>query len=184
MLTFDRYENLRELERKSGGKFRNLDRWQAGTQFALNLSVPFEFSRSNDHLYPRGLYAAARRFIERTHGGSFLEFMRTRLGRLTPGKPELWPAERKRLFSDFNFLGAFAYYHMSDALSWVYVGEKQPGVKAQPYAYSVVRPQLTCQGNARLAEEGGPDAAKKQLDIMRLVARGQAHCSALEAFNY
>jgi hypothetical protein len=185
--TFDRYANVRA----AGARLREaaLDRWQGGTATALGLpSVEFEFSRSNDHLYPRGLYAATREHLEATHGVPLRTFLAGRLGRLTNANNAARTRdELPRLLSDFNTLGGYAYYRAPHLLAWQYVGADAAAnasalpPHAQPYAYSVIRPQLTCQGNGRWFDEL-PKLAAEQLALMRKVATGAAPCAALDAW--
>ncbi|CAM9766040.1 unnamed protein product [Scytosiphon promiscuus] len=95
--------------------------WQKGTSFAIGEDVVHEFSIFNTHVYPRQMYSAARHFIEEHHGMNFVEFMSSRRGSCMGTKTmATWTlAERTLLFSDFNFMGAFLWYHMHDAVYWL-----------------------------------------------------------------
>ena len=140
LLSYDRYDNLPFKKGEPA-----LDRWRVGTGRAVGVPVEFEFSRSNDHLYPRELYRSAREHLQRHHNMSLVAFLSTKRGQYENGITKLVD-----LFSDFNYLGAFMYVHKPHLVSWQYVGtDGRPGAHSEPYAYTVVRPALMCQGNAR-----------------------------------
>jgi hypothetical protein len=95
-----------------------VNRWQNGTAFAVGHPIVFEYSRSNEHIYPRAAYAPARAHIEeRFNGISFPDFLATRPGsrkgkvradHRTLEAKYLPKGERDNhaLFSDFNYMGA------------------------------------------------------------------------------
>lgn len=97
------------------------NRWQNGTAFAVGHSpILYEYSRSNEHVYPREAYAPARAHIEKRFNGlGFADYLATRPGS-RKGKAEVGhrtleagyiPKGEKDggdLFSDFNYMGACA----------------------------------------------------------------------------
>ena len=110
MLEYDTYANLEDT---------GASQWQRGTGFAVGQSpILYEYSRSNEHVYPREVYAPARRHIEeRFKGIAFPDYLATRPGS-KKGKakanhrkldqahmPEGEAADHGDLFSDFNYMG-------------------------------------------------------------------------------
>lgn len=187
IITFDRYDNLHLTE--AAAAKQQVYKWQNGTSFAVGQRVEFEFSRSNDNMYPRAAYAAARSHIERTHKMLFSAFLDTREGKvlyhknLVTGESHAITPFHK-LFSDFNYMGAFLYYQAPHMMAWTYLGEDQPPPHAMPFAYNTIRPPLTCQGNARLYR--GPLYKAEfaaQLAIIKRLALGQlTSCNELHAY--
>jgi hypothetical protein len=90
--------------------------WKIGTEFMLQVSdVEFEFSRSNQHIYPHALYGKLRSYLEKVHGRTFHSLFADRTKALLVGTyPDLVahqkPGRRAILISDFNTMGAFVYY--------------------------------------------------------------------------
>lgn len=113
MLEYDTYDNLRDT---------GASRWQLGTAFAVGHSpILYEYSRSNEHLYPREMYAPARAHIERRFKGiRFADYLATRPGS-SKGKStakyrkleaRYLPEGEKdsvSLFSDFNYAGTWLF---------------------------------------------------------------------------
>eukprot|EP00903_Cladosiphon_okamuranus_P017929 g16497.t1 len=95
--------------------------WQDGTSFAVGEEVHHDFKIFNTHVFPRSIYPAARGFIEEYHQMSLEEFMSTRGGSCeVPTRMEKKTAEeRNQMFHEFNFVGAFLWYHMRDAVHWI-----------------------------------------------------------------
>ncbi|KAK4047116.1 hypothetical protein OIO90_006319 [Microbotryomycetes sp. JL221] len=119
--------------------------WRKGTGNAVGQPVEFEFSRNSFHVYPRRIYANARAHIERVHGMSLVDFLTSRIGRMR-SMDKLTEDEKSRMFSDFNYLGAYAYYVEPDLLSWVPAWEEGRAHGTYP-----IIPPIICQGNARMA---------------------------------
>jgi hypothetical protein len=142
LLEYDRYENLPSTAMQ----------WKLGTSFAVGAPVEHEFSRANNHMYPRAVYSAARKHIETRFGKSLPEFLATRVGRL--GCPECVKdnvTALEQVFSDFNYIGAYLWFHMHDAMWWMPLDAKEgQGLYMRP----IISP-FVCQGNARLAEVFG-----------------------------
>jgi hypothetical protein len=105
--------------------------------------VLHEYSRSPLHVYPRALYKPAREHIEKVHGKGIVSFLQTRVGKHTH------EADEARLFSDFNYLGAYAHLVRPDlvALAPMDFDERRKMTLPLPF----IDPPL-CQGNARLAD--------------------------------
>ena len=193
ILPFDRYRNLQWREDARKEKQRQektepqplvladaplIHQWQAGTSFALGREVEFEFSRSNDHLYHRSVYADARAHIEGLHGMSLSAFL---------DRKDVWlqatstGGAEERLFSHFNYLGAFLYYQRPAAMSWTYLGVDEAPQHALPYAFTVIRPDIVCQGSSRLHRLTQSTASQQsQLAIMkRIVGGSSSGCTEL-----
>ena len=175
MLAYDRYSNLVSAHGEHA-----LDRWRLGTAYAVGVPslVEFEFSRANNHLYPRELYYAARWHLEHHHNKTLVDFFATRNGRYEAGVTRL-----RTLFSDFNYLGAFMYVHRPQLMSWQYLGtDNNPGAHAESFAYTVLVPPFVCQGNARwYVNPPRPELSARQLELFKAVAQG-APCEALQGF--
>ncbi|CAN0197979.1 unnamed protein product, partial [Ectocarpus fasciculatus] len=123
--------------------------WQSGTSFTMGEDVLHEYSIFNTHVYPRSMYSAARRFLTEHHNTSMVDFMSTRRGQCEhPNEMRQYSDEdNRRMFSDFNFFGAYLWYHMHDAVHWL---------PADPYDARLDdwRPNLlnyawVCQANGR-----------------------------------
>eukprot|EP00903_Cladosiphon_okamuranus_P015304 g14138.t1 len=125
--------------------------WQNGTSFAIGEEVVREFSIFNTHVYPRSMYAAARQFIEEHHQKSFVDFMSTRRGScMHPNAMAQWTVEERNLmFSDFNYMGAYLWYHMHDAVYWLAADpwDTQPG----QWRPNLAMFAWVCQANGRHA---------------------------------
>ncbi|CAM9111525.1 unnamed protein product [Hapterophycus canaliculatus] len=147
--------------------------WQRGTSFAVEEEVVREFSVFNTHVYPREMYSAARNFIEEHHGLPFGDFMSTRRG-FCPGTEIVskWTlAERDLLFSDFNYMGAFLWYHMRDAVYWL---------AADPYDAQLYdwRPDLikyawVCQASGRHTPHDAAGLAQYVADFRMVTSVNQ-----------
>ncbi|KAK4049347.1 hypothetical protein OIO90_005476 [Microbotryomycetes sp. JL221] len=149
--------------------------WREGTSFAVGQEVEFEFSRNPFHVYPRAIYARARAHIEKVHNKPFVDFLQTRIGRPKQSKPE----ERKMAFSDFNYLGAFAFYVEPDLMTWVPFWEPENRHRLYP-----IMPPLVCQGNARMANDRARKPENKLLipymRKMMFLAIQTGNCHQLE----
>lgn len=97
---FDLWENLPDSVRQ----------WREGTAFLLGVEkedIKYEYSRINQHVYPRDLYKKVREELENIHHVSFKGIF-TKYDLVGTGSDR-----RKKinstLISDFNTLGAFAH---------------------------------------------------------------------------
>lgn len=88
--------------------------WQKPTEMALGSPVQYEFMRRHPLVYPRWLYKEAREFLTRRFGMPWDKWLSEQVGE-TKG------------FSEFNFLGAFAFQYFHDKFRWVDVKKKQIG---------------------------------------------------------
>ena len=96
---FDSWENLPDSVRQ----------WREGTAFLLGVEkndVKYEYSRVNQHVYPRQLYKMVRDELEKIHGVSFKELF-TKFNLVGTGLDHR-KINGSILISDFNILGAFA----------------------------------------------------------------------------
>ena len=195
IITFDRYDNVEAIEYRhvqqliEAGHVNasvTIRRWQQGTAFALGQQVDFDFRRSNDHIYHRRVYADARAHIERIHGMTLAAFLDTREGKVHFSDSGEAVTDLTRLFSDFNYLGAYQYYHRPESMSWTYLGTDAPPPYALPYAYTSIRPDLLCQGNSRLHRGGGPhneNLLNAQLAILQRIVGGASRgCHEIKGF--
>ena len=193
LITFDRYRNLEWKEEENRRRLppnparanltvnatraRSVRRWQEPTSFALGEPVEFEFSRANDHLYHRRVYAEAREHLEKTHRQTVAEFLDTRESGIrwgANGEPLNGPGS---LFSEMNYLGAFLYYQRPELMSWTFLGTETAPKYSLPYEYTSIRPDVVCQGDRWMKREGGWMAT--QLAIMARVVAGQSSCGEL-----
>jgi hypothetical protein len=106
-------------------------------------------SRSPLHVYPRAIYAPARARLEEVHGVGVVDFLATRVGKHTK------EADERLLFSDFNYLGAFAHLLRPDLVSLAPLDLDER--RRLPIPPPLVEAPL-CQGNARLADSPGKRA--------------------------
>lgn len=153
--------------------------WQAGTSYTMGHPVAYEYSRSNDHVYPRCIYKRAREYLEKRFGMSVRDFMKTRRGVHDITDENENP---ESLFSDFNYIGAFAHSHMREDFAWTFVGTGfDPNHRADPLSY-VVRPKIVCQGNARWWPT---EEVPRHMQTMRHIAAGKiTDCGSLEAWQH
>jgi hypothetical protein len=145
LLEYDRYSNLPETTL----------RWKLGTSNAVGRPVEHEYSRSNNHMYPRSMYPAARRHLERRFGKPFPDFMATRIGKFNETHcfncDNADPKIVGLAFSDFNYMGAFLWFYMHESMVWQPL---DPEESKHVYMRPII-PPFVCQGNARLAHDAG-----------------------------
>jgi hypothetical protein len=189
ILEFDSYENL--------NGFKGVDKWRKGISYVMGRQVDYEYSRSDEHVYPREIYAPARQYLERRFNTSLVNFLNTRRGSLLDllrffkwqvSEDDL---DKTYLFSDFNYMGAFLHSDMPDRVSWRFVGSNGASPFPEDPFHQVIRPAFTCQGNARWTnpEDDIDEKARKdyhpekkgdQLRFLRDVASGKTqHCHEL-----
>ena len=88
--------------------------WQKPTEHALGKAVKYEFMRRHPLLYPRWLYAPAREHLTQRFGMRW----------------DQWIAgidQRTMGFSEFNYLGAFAFENHYYKFRWIDVKKHDPG---------------------------------------------------------
>jgi hypothetical protein len=78
--------------------------WRQVTQAFLDRDVEFEFMQRQPQAFPRWVYPALRAHAEARHGSTIEEYVLSR---------------PHRGFSEFNALGAFAYYEHRKRFAWV-----------------------------------------------------------------
>lgn len=127
IMEYDRYDNLPEEARQ----------WKLGTSKAVGKDVEHEFSRSNNRMYPRAVYSAARTHIEQQFGTTVAEFL-SDVDML------------EEAFSVFNYIGAYMWHHMRDAMWWVPRDPKDVAPTQRRHMRPII-PPFVCKGNARLA---------------------------------
>lgn len=77
--------------------------WQEITEKFMLFTQPYEFMRRFPMIIPRWLYPRLREFCHKIHGRVISEYIRT---------------QPMRAFSEFNALGAYAYFHHQDSFAW------------------------------------------------------------------
>ncbi|CAN0285107.1 unnamed protein product [Ectocarpus sp. 6 AP-2014] len=139
--------------------------WQNGTSFAVGEDVAHEFSIFNTHVYPRSMYPAAREFIEQHHGMSFVDFLATRRGScMHPNTMAEWTADKRAtMFSGFNFIGAYLWYHMPDAVHWL----AMDSVGTQP---DLGKFEWVCQANRRYAPADPAGLEQYEADYRKITS--------------
>lgn len=84
---------------------------QTMTEKFMRRPVPYNFMLTQPQIFPRWIYGKLRRWTEATHGVSLSEYVM---------------AQAAGHFSEFNALGAYAYYYHRERFSWVDVSN-EPG---------------------------------------------------------
>jgi len=117
--------------------------WRAGTERALGRPVELEFMRRMPLVYPRAAYAGFRGFLERTHG--------------TPLEPFLMGSPPDARPSEFNWLGAWCWFHMHDGFHWVDTLSEPlpPNPLRQYWSHSFLDDREMARLDELLAGEGG-----------------------------
>ncbi|CAM9631899.1 unnamed protein product, partial [Ectocarpus fasciculatus] len=89
------------------------------------------------------------RFIEQHHGVAFVDFMSTRRGScLHPNNmAKLTMDQRRMMFSDFNFMGAYLWYHMHDAVYWLAADPYD--TRPDDWRPDIIQYAWVCQANGR-----------------------------------
>lgn len=72
------------------------------TSAVMNEEIEYEFARRMPIVYPREIYAEARKFIEDIHKVTIEEYM-----------------SELNMFNAYNFLGAFCYKYANDLFMWL-----------------------------------------------------------------
>ncbi|KAK4049344.1 hypothetical protein OIO90_005473 [Microbotryomycetes sp. JL221] len=151
------------------------DIWREGTSFAVGRAVDIEFTYDTFHVYPRAIYAKARAHVKKLHGKTMVEFMQDRTGR----PRQSVPGDRKIAFSEYNFLGAYAFYFEPELMTWV----PRFGPPTQQQLFPIL-PQLVCAGNARIVEgharRPGNELAVPYMRKMMDLASQTGNCSLLQ----
>ena len=99
----------------------NIRQWKNGTDFVLGLGTNgdnHEWSRLNQHVYPRELYPILRQRVEQVHNVSFHDsFLKLKMvGTFDDLRSERQKGNNPVLVSDFNLLGATAFYFAPDLM--------------------------------------------------------------------
>lgn len=107
--------------------------WQRGTETALNFPlVEHEFMRRLPLVYPKNLFPAVRRHMEKVHGMTFEAYV--------------YKHCRPGVFSESNIMGAFAFKYMPDLYTWTLTDngfEKQPHPLVQFWSHGGLDRQET-----------------------------------------
>lgn len=85
--------------------------WQRLSEGFLGREVEFDFMRRQPLVFPRWLYRDLRQFGRRAFGITLGDYV---MSRPSAG------------FSEYNALGAYAYYHHADAFKWVVRSVPEP----------------------------------------------------------
>ena len=165
-----------------GGRIGNAttNPWRRGTEVALGADARFDFSRTDDHLYPLWMYPLARAHLEATHGKSVPAFLTVWAANSSVGT-------HPPLFSEFNYLAAFLYTRSPISVSWIFSGVdgiEDEDDNAVPHTYSVVRPPITCAVNSwRFSSPGQEDKRSALLKVVRRAVEGSLPCEAVTDFR-
>jgi Family of unknown function (DUF6492) len=84
--------------------------WRTVTEKFLKRNVEYEFMQRQPHTFPRWLYEELRAHAHNLHG--------TKVESYIIGQPH-------RGFSEFNAMGAYAYYNHSEKFSWLDIGSSE-----------------------------------------------------------
>lgn len=95
---------IAELSRANAGFHCGVMTWKAITEKFIGQPVEYEFMRRFPMLIPRSLHKAAAAFCQAHHGQRLTDYILSQ------------PAKE---FSEFNALGALAYYRARDQFSWL-----------------------------------------------------------------
>jgi hypothetical protein len=138
-------------------------RWQRGTSLAMGRQIDHEYSRSSLHVYPRELYPQARAWLETVHRQSFVRFLSNDQLVRNMSHPD-----KDLIFSDFNFLGAYAHYERPQSFSLAPIDSDER--ERLPFPPPALPHAPTCQGNARLAHVFGKvdDLVKRMGQVRKL----------------
>jgi hypothetical protein len=92
--------------------------WKKGTEVFLGIEQEkYEYSRLNQHVYPRQLYSVLRKRVEDVHGVPFLEVF-DKLNVVGTHKDKAtFGFNSTLLISDFNLLGATAFHFAPDLMT-------------------------------------------------------------------
>lgn len=105
--------------------------WQEITERALGHPVEFETMRCHPFLVPRELFQRVRDFMRELHGMDLSDYIMGQGG---------------RKFSEFNLLGAFAYYHAPHLFHWMNTEHFLPAPFVNQYwSYGGVTPDIRAQ---------------------------------------
>lgn len=115
---------------------KGVRQWQNGSEVLLGVSVDFEFSRSNQHVYPRALYKQLRERVEETQG---VPFKTVFIERPLVGTASHLHAERfaninsrALLVSDFNLLGGQIHYFAPELMHEIDVSKPRDPARDPP----------------------------------------------------
>ncbi len=124
--------------------------WRAPTERFLGQLVEYEFMRRFPILLPRSLHVAAARFVEIKYGKSATEYI---------------VSQPDRDFSEFNALGAMAYYRDGEDFTWLDTTKEElpPLVAIQSWSHGGLTEEVREKFEKILAGDGSstrPDAAE------------------------
>jgi hypothetical protein len=93
--------------------------WKQGTEVFLGIEQEeYEFSRLNQHVYPRQLYSVLRKRVEDVHGVPFLDVF-DMLNVVGTHKDQAeYGYNSTLLISDFNLLGATAFHFAPNLMTF------------------------------------------------------------------
>ena len=101
MMPYTSYEALYASKMPEGMK-AGVKKNQEMTSAVMNEEVEYEFARRMPIVYPREIFAEARKFIEDIHKVTIEEYM-----------------SELDMFNAYNFLGAFCYKYANDLFMWL-----------------------------------------------------------------
>ena len=174
IVSFTRYANLPA----AGSR-------QAAISLAVGTEAEVDVHEPAWHFFHRSVYQQATLHLETTHSTTLPVFLqsccRDTAGRTAAANPSA-PQSRapgRHAFSSLSYLTAYLYLHEPSSVSWLYEGDDAHPPYSLPWAYSPVRPQLLCRGDAAL---GDAASLMAQLDVLQRAARGHmTACAELQA---
>ena len=112
---------------------QNATPWEAPTSNALGEPVESEFMRRFPITYPVALYDAARKHLKGLHNRTLSDFVKT-----------------SGVFSEFNYMGAYAWKFMHDQFRWLHTEQEDFGSMPlkQYWSHGGVTPQFREELNA------------------------------------
>jgi hypothetical protein len=154
------------FEQIAGLGFNYIWQWKEGTEVVLGIENElYEFSRLNQHVYPRELYGMMRRRIEEVHGVPF-ESVFDKLNLVGRGIDKREdPSGTAIVVSDFNVLGAAAFHFGYDLMHHVNLTAGEPW-----------RPVCIAQCNSRIFSK--PECCQMWLSDQIEVAKSGGFPSA------
>lgn len=117
--------------------------WKPITEKFLGHPVEFEFMRRAPQMIPRWLYADLREFSVQMQGCTLVQYIMK---------------QPYRAFSEYNALGAFAYYHQRDRFNWINTAEIPendwlPLTVLQKYSHGGLTPEIVAEFESILGKE-------------------------------
>lgn len=122
--------------------------WKRITSKFLGREVSFDFMQQLPLVFPRSLYSELRRYAEAMHGADIESYVME---------------QPHRGFSEFNAMGAFAYYWHREKFAWI-DSSRQP-VPEPPCLCFWSWGGIDAATRARIADALGPETTGEDVDL-------------------